>query len=352
MTEIEKKTCNCCNRIYASAEDFYNGTSRWRRCEKDNLWFNCSCQSTLMLKSGKYKWYSPTLAMSAKAVSVFNTLPSLNSLPRVPMAVMELQQALQVKDADVLDLVRHVKRDAFISANVLNIANNLKLSRSKGDLKKIESLEHAIIYIGKKTLEELVLTISLESFKCRTTVFNVDSFWRESYIVGNISEAIFQKFKSNLNLNLNRDELYISAVLCNLGKFVAAICFPRIADKLETDVNNPKTLSTWQAAEIKNKSVDHCVLGEIGSLMWGLPQYVLESAAEHHTMTKPSDNWGSAMTLVEAVGFANQVGHWILLRPSRIDQVYMEFICNKIGLSKLDLEDFVESLLPLAKAAS
>jgi HD-like signal output (HDOD) protein len=348
VPDSQVKICSCCQRQYKTPEDFYKGTSRWRICDMKNLWFNCSCESTLVIKQGKYDWYSPAKTMSPGSRGIFNSLPALHQLPRIQSSVMELQQQFQNKDLEMAELARSIKRDPFIASNILTMANNMKSNRSPGDKKKIESIEHALMYVGRKTVEDLLLTVSLKSFKSETKVFNVERYWKEAILAGDIAESIADKFQ----IKVNKDELYISAMLCNVGKVVTAICIPHGIDCVETVVNQPKTLTTWQTAEQQCKTPDHCVLGEIGAALWGLPPFVNEAIVNHHKMPKDNRAGIVGLTIPEIVAFANQLGHWILLRPSRIDQTMLDKFCHILQLSKETLEQFAETLLPLAKRAA
>ena len=348
---LEEKTCNYCNRVYRQAEDFYRDTSRWRVCDQKNLWFNCVCGSTLMLPRGKFAWYSPAKIMSPNAATVFNSLGDLSSLPHIPASVMEIQQMLQQADVEVSDLAKKVKTDPIIAANLLSLANNMKSNRDPHDRKKIESLEHAIVFVGKKTLSELVMAISLKMFDAKCKVFSPDRFWKESFLTGDIAEALATLIGSKFS----KDELFISASLCNLGKFVTALCLPKIVDDIQAHVDNPKTLCTWRHAERVLKAPDHCILGEIGAVMWGLPTYVMDATSQHHYLkqnragTKYSEN---LLSMTEIVALANQLSHWILLKPSRIDQTHLDYLTKAACLSKTQLEDFCTSLGYLAKRAA
>ena len=68
----EIKKCKSCGREFRSERDFFENTSRWTICSQNNLWFDCSCESTLMLTKGKYPWYSPDKHMGIESSSVFN----------------------------------------------------------------------------------------------------------------------------------------------------------------------------------------------------------------------------------------------------------------------------------------
>lgn len=344
----DEKNCNYCNRVYRNAEDFYRETSRWRVCDQKNLWFNCACGSTLMLPAGKFPWYSPVNTMSSQAASVFNALADLKNLPHIPASVMEIQQMLQDSEVEISALAKKVKTDPVIAANLLSLANNMKSNRDPHDRKKIESLEHAIVFVGKKTLSELVMTVSLKMFDSKCKVFDTDRFWKESFLTGDIAEALAVL----LNVKFSKDELFISASLCNLGKFVAALCLPDMLDRVQAYVENPKTLSTWRVAERTLRAPEHVILGEIGAVMWGLPNYVMESANQHHNLklnrasSKFSEN---ILTMAEVVALANQLTHWVLLRPSRIDSIQLDYLTKAAELDKAKLEEFCQSLGVLAK---
>lgn len=347
---FEEKTCNFCFRVYTRAEDFYRDTSRWRLCDQRNLWFNCACGSTLMLPSGKFSWYSPVKTMSTHAASVFNSLSDLATLPHIPATVMEIQQLVQTEDVEVSDLAKKIKTDPIIAANLLSLANNIKSNRDPQDRKKIESLEHAIMFVGKKNLSELVMTISLKMFESKCKLFSTDQFWKESFLTGDIAEALALL----LQAKYSKDELFISASLCNLGKFVGALCLPAVMDALQQHVDHPKTLSTWRHGERILRAPDHCVLGEIGASIWGLPSYVIGAVASHHQLklNKPGQVHDKPFSMVEIVALANQLSHWVLLRPSRIDEIHLESLTRSAGLSKVQLEEFCSSLGYLSKRAS
>ena len=123
---MEIKECKKCSRKFVTETDFFTGTSRWRICDMGNLWFNCSCQSTMMLKKGKFPWYSPDKVMSKEAASVFNQLATLKNLPHLPQALMKLQTLLGDDNSTSGQIVQALRSNALIAGNVLKTANNLK----------------------------------------------------------------------------------------------------------------------------------------------------------------------------------------------------------------------------------
>ena len=342
MPEKPYKVCNTCGREFWTEQDFLKSTTRWRMCERGNLWFNCGCNSTNMIIKGKFPWYSPDMFMSGEAKSVFNTLPSLQDLPHLPTSVMELQQLILDDKVSSAKLAQVSKKDPLIATNILKIANNLKA----GSTQAIESLEHAISYIGLNSLSDIILTASIKAFPFKTENFKSDTFWSESFLTGRIAEQLSRKFAPNLV----HDEVYLAGALCNVGKVVLAICFPTDADKIDRDSKDPKKLTSWRTGEQIHDTQDHCILGEIAASFWGLPEYIMNSAAYHH---RPPETAGvkTDPDITDVVRLANQLSHWIQLEPNKIEQELLIQSAQLFGLSEGDLDGIAEEFMTLRQAS-
>ncbi len=333
------KKCNTCGREFLTENDFLKGTSRWRLCERGNLWFNCQCNSTNMIVKGKFPWYSPDLFMSARAKSLFNTLPGLRELPHMPTVVMELQQLLLVENVSSSQIAAVSKRDPIIASNILKIANNLK-AELEG---KIDSLEHAISYIGFRALSDIIVTASVSSFKFKTTIFNADEFWQECFLTGKIAEFLSVRYAKHIV----PDEAYLAGALCNVGKVVLAICFPDQADTIALDTKDVKLLKGWRQSERQYECHDHCTLGEIAGAFWGLPEYVMSASANHHKVPE-SPSPRSHLAMDDIVRFANQLAHWVLLEPCKIESYILNYSSRIFGLNHIQVDQLAEELSALA----
>ena len=343
MSANQTKKCNTCGRQYLTEGDYLKGTSRWRLCERGNLWFNCNCNSTIMIKKGKFPWYSPDMFMSEDAKSVFNILPAVQELPHLPTSVMELQQMIKDENVSSSELARVSKKDPLIAANILKIANNLKASDGSAAIK---SLEHGISYIGLNQMADIILTASVKAFPFKTSIFTSDPFWDESFLTGKIAEMVAKQYTPHLV----PDEVYLAGALANVGKVVLAICFPELADAIETDTRDPNKLYSWRKGEEIHNAYDHSILGEIAASIWGLPEYIMSTVANHHT--PPDESLTLENTnILDVVRLANQLSHWVLLEPNKIDQKLLESSAKIFGLDQKGLEGVADSLMELRPAA-
>lgn len=340
MNEFEPKTCRACGRVYTTPEDFFQGTSRWRICDKQHLWYNCSCHSTNIILKNKYSWYRPGHGLTGEASSLFNQFADANLLPHIPSRVMEMQQLLQDPNATSKQLAEVAKSEPMIASNVLKIANNLKASTGT----KIHSLDHAIAYVGLGAVNDIVLTACIQTFPLPTRIFQSEAFWARSLLCGRIAEHLHSHFKDTLS----SDEIYLAATLCNIGKVVGAFYYPIQTDRVEREIREPATMTTWQDAEKRHRLADHTILGEIGATMWGLPEYILDACRHHHHLGMEVTNH---RTLIDYARFANQLTHWVELEPQRIDQQHLSESRQRFGLSMKEVESLAESLLELKRTA-
>lgn len=138
------KTCSLCKREYKNEEDFLENTSRWRVCKSGMLWFNCQCDSTLVIPKGKFDWYSPDKVLSSYAGKVFNKLILLKTeIPMMPSAAMEAQSLLLDERSSMKELSLSIRKMPHLAIEIIKIADNMRIGRNK-----IESLEHACVYIA------------------------------------------------------------------------------------------------------------------------------------------------------------------------------------------------------------
>ena len=279
---VTQKQCKTCDRIYASEQDFLTGTFCWRVCSSGHLWFDCACKSTLMIPKGKFDWYNPEQNLSSQASSVLNRMANLKKLPRISTSVMQLNEVLQDDEIDTKVIAQHVKKEPVIAAEILQIAENMRSARNP-DNQPLALLEHAITYIGRTELKNLVLAASLKKFDFTLPGYSQDIFWEEAFLTADLAAHLL----AHLGLPIANDEIYLAACLCNIGKVVAALCLQDEVTQVRRVQSKLMEHANWRIIETQQALVSHCVLGEIGAQFWGFPLFVAQASAGHHT--KPGE---------------------------------------------------------------
>ncbi len=330
--------CKNCGRLFYNTDDFLAHTSRWRLCSDDNLWFNCACGVTNVIKKGQHAWYQPFKQLSQNAFSIFNQIPSLQALPRIPVSVMQLLQMIDDDNASSHNLAHIARNDPLLSAKILRIAENQTL-HNQG---KLTSLSHAISLVGRHHLKEIILIAAISSVETKTRIFTSEVFWDHSLTIGRIAEHLSKRFKP---LFID-DEAYINGCVCNLGKLVLALCRPDIADRFQQEVNDIHTLGPWTDAEERHAGYQHTIIGEIGAALWGLSDTACEAINRHHSYA--DSQLFPDPQLFELIALANQFSHWIWLQPHQMDPELFQKLLSRFKLKNKDAEALAEEMMPLA----
>ncbi|MCX6109033.1 MAG: HDOD domain-containing protein [Proteobacteria bacterium] len=339
--DLDIKECGTCRRRFTTEQDYLINTSRWRICSSGHLWFNCGCGSTLLIKRGRFPWYSPDFALGPESRGVFNRLSNLKDLPRVPNVALELHQILQQPQVSPRDIARSIRKEPVLASQVLHMAETIRNARSPSAV-KFKTLEHAVVYIGYKALQDLLVTASLQTIPLPESGFQPAAFWQEAYLTGAIAEALMRRFSPDLG----QDEVFLAGSLCNLGKLVTAFCFPPLVTKIINDVSGTKEpLVTWRQAEAAYQFPDHCILGEIAATLWGFPVEIVQAIREHHTFQPLSK---APLTVGEIVAIANQMLHWVLLRPHRMEYGLIELFAARVAINESELARLAGEFTKLA----
>ncbi len=338
------KKCGSCGRVFATDAEFLKETSRWRMCNRGNLYFSCSCDSTLVLPNGKFTWFSRTKLMSPEANSLFNQLQKRTQLPYIPHYVFEVQSELANAHASSARLAELIAQDPLLQKETLRIANLVNTNSDS----TIESLEHAITFIGHKTLSEIVLIAGIKTFSLKTYSYSAHVFWEESFLTGLIAESLALRFASHIIPH----NAFLGGTLANIGKFVGAFYLPKEIDQIHNSLlESTRTKYTWQDAEQKYNAPSHCLLGEIAVAIWGLPPFVSECVTFHHLPdTAMPLSESESLRLVEIAAIANQLSHLLLGRPYRCEKKIIDEASKKIRKSP-PLESLLDEFAGFKKAA-
>ncbi len=185
---------------------------------------------------------------------------SANKLPMLPKVVHEVMQLLNQPEVDTRKLVDTVSHDQVIAAKVLRLAN----SSYYGSSRTIKTLEDAILLIGMKTLNTLVIASGVTtSFK----VNNIDMprFWRHSLVTASVARALAREKK------LEQETAYVAGLMHSIGQLMIHQVFPQAG--LDID-EMCKGLSVLERKAVENSTLglDHCQVGSELARRWNFPE--------------------------------------------------------------------------------
>lgn len=303
------KTCNVCKRIYLTESDFFRRTSRFRVCSQGNLYFNCSCDGTVMVPQGKYGWFDPRKVLPPDSAKLWDSYQQLRDLSTLPSVCLETQAILDQPEAGLDAIARVVRADPHFAGRILAIADAARPKSSA----PIRSLAEALAILGRRRLKELATLAAIIQLTFRTTAYTLEIHLRRSLLTGLIAELLSSRLSKGLSGA--SDLVFMAGALCDVGKVVSAVAFPDETDavyRLTQSVGSPLN---WIAAERKTKCVGHVPLGELACVVWGLPVGIMQSCAQHNVPIACPEALNAKsvpLSIAEHVAFANEISKVVL----------------------------------------
>ena len=330
---FEVRVCNNCGRKYESEEEFFKNTSRWRISDKKYLWFNCECESTLLIPKGKYNWYSPQKHLNSQAATIFNQLDGERKIPYINNNIQTIQEMVS-KNKDLSQIYSEIRKDSILSDQIIAIVQKLRVA-NRVNTKNFPNLWHSLNYLGKENVYQFLVSAFLASIKVDTKVFDTKKFWSGSYRIGVLSCML-----GCLNrLPYKSEQLFIAGSNCQIGKLVLALYYPEKLDRMWSQLSQPDSQCTWKEVEKREESFDSCILGEIGGALWGLSEDSLDVIRFQDT--PGVNNLMKKRDLVNLVSLATIFHYWTSGQPHLIDRDLFEDRLSYFHLEENDIVHYI-----------
>jgi len=195
-------------------------------------------------------------------------------LPVPSAALQKIAEVLRDPDASATDLALVLKEDPSVAGKVLRLANSAYI----GFPRAVSSVQHAVVLLGFKRIQSLIITTELLS-SCRNTAsfpFSIDRFRLHSVTVACIAENIGRHLRRYRDIDEN--ELFSGALLHDIGKLIAAIVDP-------SEVKTVSGRSIEQCIPYYRAETDtfsHTIFGSAVGEAWNFPAELIACIRGHH----------------------------------------------------------------------
>lgn len=197
-----------------------------------------------------------------------------DQLPTLPVAAMEVMRLAKDPEAGLEPLVRVLRRDPPLAANLLKVANS-PLYRTRT---KVTDLERAVLVLGFKEVGNLALGLSLltglggaKALKRRLQRADI---WRHSLAVATICEHLARQ------QGLAGDGFYTLGLLHDLGKVALDAFRPREYTQVLERLGRER--ASFVSLEEDILRCDHGFLAENLLAYWDLPDFLAIPVGRHH----------------------------------------------------------------------
>lgn len=209
-------------------------------------------------------------------------LASVDNLPSLPTAALEVLRLTREEDTTLDDLARVISGDPALAAKLLRFSNSSLFNLGQ----EVTTLQRATLVLGMKSVQLMSLSFSLaggltggpqESVEGG---FDYEMFWRRS-----VAAAVAGRVLTGLQGSLAEDEAFLCGLLVHIGQLVMAQCF----DDYDEVLRRTRAAGhAWPRAETEREVLgfDHQDVGSALLASWMLPPLITVSVGHAH---RPDD---------------------------------------------------------------
>ena len=196
----------------------------------------------------------------------------LQSLPSLPVVVLEVLKSFEDADANIGVLAEKVAQDQALAAKTLRIAN----SSFYGLSRKVATIQQAITILGFDSVRALIAAAAVTDIFSGHLHggFNFKAFWRHAIGTGVCAKMLARQMK------LNQDYAFVCGLLHDIGQLVLVTRFPeQYTAAMKHRAEKDCFVIEAERAVLK---VDHAAVGRALAEYWKFPLLMQKAIANHH----------------------------------------------------------------------
>ena len=197
----------------------------------------------------------------------------LKQLPALSITVSRLLSMLSNADLEIDDLAKVIEQDPPLTARIIGLANAAYFSPPR----PISSVTEAIIRVlGLQMVKTLALSIALcgafDTSRCPG--FRLDEYWFRAFASAQLARNLVMQM--NAKQRLDPDEIYLTALLLDIGVLVLVHEFPEAYAKVLAELQKEPAQNVGRL-EQDHLGISSLQAGEWLTERWNLPQFVVQA---------------------------------------------------------------------------
>ena len=209
-------------------------------------------------------------------------LLAMEKIKPIPQVALKILHMIDTGSYDTKTIAEEIKKDQVISARTIQLCNSALFAKKN----PIESLDHALVFLGENMFVRMIISAAMEKFfETSTQGYSLCMGGLFHHAVGTavIAEKIAQYTQA-----VELSTAYTVGLLHDIGKVVLdqhiASAYPLFYRK----INREDERSTKIEKEIFG--IDHTAIGSKLANMWDFPETLKDGIAYHHEPEKAPQN--------------------------------------------------------------
>ncbi len=261
---------------------------------------------------------------------------SMEAILPIPQVALKILRLIDEEEYDIKALTKEIRKDQVISAKTLKLCNSVMF----GGTNKIESLDHALIYIGLQTLVKLVISASVDNYFSHSG--SGYSLCKGGLFHHAIGTAIISEKLADLTGMVKPGLAYTAGLLHDIGKVVldqyVSSAYPLFYRQLYDES------SSFLDTEKAILGIDHTEVGSDLARKWSFPESLIDVIRYHHRPEDATHNLELAHTVYLADLLMSRFNTGL-----ELERLGTEALSSRLETIGLSLERFpdVVDLIPV-----
>jgi len=269
------------------------------------------------------------VAASMRLKYVVDMVQKIDSLPSLPAAVRQCQEAMSNPDISPRELAEIVSKDPVVAANLLHVVN----SAAFGLAQRVDSVALAVSLLGIRETCMIVMALAVPQVLKVPDTFDYERYRRDSVYCATVCKAIAEAGRKG-----HPASYFTAGLLHDIGRVVLAVVATWRYAKIEPGLNGRELV----AAEEEALGIGHTEVGSLLAEKWEFPPELAQPIRFHHAPEAAEES----REVVEAVALgARMLDAW------GRDAAELEALVDSHGelIARLGLDR--ETALDIARAA-
>jgi HD-like signal output (HDOD) protein len=220
-------------------------------------------------------------------------MKEIEEIPALPDNIKEIRMLLRDPDSEIKDIAKSISRDPGLTASIMKLAN----SAGYVTMNRLETIDEAVKIIGIKGINTLLIATGVQKV-VETRYKRYEAVWNDSYKRAFYAQLITKRINESSKLG---DQVYLSALLADIGKIVMLSLQSEIIDKIKK-INGFKGMLDSTLIEEISLGISHSSLGALICKKWNFNESLIKTIELHH---RPHRAEGSYKNLIFTVYLAD-----------------------------------------------
>ena len=244
------------------------------------------------------------------APGIKERINKIDRLAAMPQVIWHLLDALGREQTTPADLQRIIEGDIALATKVLSLANSAYF----GVRQKITTIERAIVIIGLKELELIILGVGFaDLFDLRRVPSGFDG---EGLWIHGLSVAWLSKEMAEASFHTDPGGVMLAGLLHDVGKLILVVYLTEEAEQILDLVE--QGVPYYEAED--RVGARHSEIGYLLARNWGLPKMQSAAIRDHHYPKAGDPNLAGTCLVALADSLVKSLGFGLIHESPPLDQ--------------------------------